>query len=296
MDAVGPLVDRRDPRVAQVLRGTGLLDEAHAAMHLHAERGGLDAGIGAPRLRHGDQQRPARARGERGTERQHPPAECERAHGEQHAPHIGVRQDRPAALDAARREFRGAAEGALRDRDTLHRDAEPRRVHHREHRRQAAMLLAHQLAARAGELHHAGRARVDAELLLERKRAHRVARAVREEARHREEGDAAGAFRCAGQAGEHHVENVLRHLVLAVGDEDLLSADAEPVPVRLRARAQQAEVGARLRLGEAHRAGPAPADERREQAGLLVRRAVLLQQQDRVLGQQRAEAERHAGR
>jgi hypothetical protein len=29
-----------------VLRGAGLLDEAHAAVHLHAERGDLDADLG----------------------------------------------------------------------------------------------------------------------------------------------------------------------------------------------------------------------------------------------------------
>ena len=33
----GPFIDRRDARVAQVLRGTRLLDETHSAVHLHAE-------------------------------------------------------------------------------------------------------------------------------------------------------------------------------------------------------------------------------------------------------------------
>jgi hypothetical protein len=44
-----------------VLRGAGLLDEAHAAMHLHAERGDLDADVGGERLGDRRQQR-ARAR------------------------------------------------------------------------------------------------------------------------------------------------------------------------------------------------------------------------------------------
>ena len=50
LDAVGALIDRRDAGVAIEARRAGLLDEAHAAMHLHAERGYLDAGIGGERL------------------------------------------------------------------------------------------------------------------------------------------------------------------------------------------------------------------------------------------------------
>ena len=50
LDAVGAFVDRGDPRVAKMLRGAGLLDEAHAAVHLHAERGDLDADVGRERF------------------------------------------------------------------------------------------------------------------------------------------------------------------------------------------------------------------------------------------------------
>ena len=56
LDAGGALVDRGDARVAQVLRGARLLDEAHAAVHLDAERGDLDAGFGGPALHHRDQE------------------------------------------------------------------------------------------------------------------------------------------------------------------------------------------------------------------------------------------------
>ena len=49
LDAVGPLVDRENPRVAEMLRGAGLLDVAGAAMDLDAERGDLDRGVGANR-------------------------------------------------------------------------------------------------------------------------------------------------------------------------------------------------------------------------------------------------------
>ena len=47
LDAVGALIDRGDPGVAQIARGTRLLDKAHAAMDLNAHRGGIDANIGA---------------------------------------------------------------------------------------------------------------------------------------------------------------------------------------------------------------------------------------------------------
>ena len=50
LDRRRAFVDRQDPRVAQVLRGAGLLDEAHAAVHLHAEARDLDAHLGAVAL------------------------------------------------------------------------------------------------------------------------------------------------------------------------------------------------------------------------------------------------------
>jgi hypothetical protein len=46
LDAVGALIDRGDARVAIMLGGAGLLDEAHAAMDLHAEIGHLVADVG----------------------------------------------------------------------------------------------------------------------------------------------------------------------------------------------------------------------------------------------------------
>ncbi len=55
LDAVGAFVDRRDARVAQETGGARLLDEAHAAMHLKAKRGDLDADIGREGLGDGRQ-------------------------------------------------------------------------------------------------------------------------------------------------------------------------------------------------------------------------------------------------
>ena len=66
--------------------------------------------------------------------------------------------------------------GALGDRDALHADRVARRVHHDEHVLEAAVLLAHQVADRAAmvaELQHRGRARLDAQLVLDRRRSAR---------------------------------------------------------------------------------------------------------------------------
>ena len=49
-------VDRGDARIAQILRRAGFLDEAHAAMNLHAGRGDFDALLGAPAFDHRNQQ------------------------------------------------------------------------------------------------------------------------------------------------------------------------------------------------------------------------------------------------
>ena len=59
LDAVGALVDRQDARVAIVLGGAGLLDEAHAAVDLHADGGDLAADVGGEGLGDGRQQRGA---------------------------------------------------------------------------------------------------------------------------------------------------------------------------------------------------------------------------------------------
>ena len=63
LDAVGAFVDLGDAGVAIELRGAGLLDEAHAAVDLHAERGDLGADVGRECLGDRRQQRGALVRG-----------------------------------------------------------------------------------------------------------------------------------------------------------------------------------------------------------------------------------------
>ena len=64
------------------------------------------------------------------------------------------------------------------------------------------------------------------------------------------------------QPRQHEMDDVVGEVVLAVGDEDLLPADAvAAVGGALGAGAQRADIGAGLRLGELHRAHPFAGDE-----------------------------------
>jgi hypothetical protein len=75
-------------------------------------------------------------------------------------------------------------------------------------------------------LQHGGGAGLDAQLVLDGDAVHVVARAqaavgVDQELRADEQADALHALGRAGHAGQHQVDDVVRHVVLAVGDEDL---------------------------------------------------------------------------
>ena len=108
---------------------------------------------------------------------------------------------------------------------------------------------------------------MDAELVLDRMRAHIVARAgravgIQQKFGDEEQRNAARAGRRVGQARQHEVDDVVGEVVLAVGDEDLLAGDAVgAVGGALGARAQRADIRAGLRLGEMHRADPFAGDE-----------------------------------
>src|SRR5216110_2163375 len=81
------------------------------------------------------------------------------------------------ALQARARPLGGALQGALPDRVALAPHRQSRAVHHDEHVLEPAAGLAHQIRQRTlllTEGEHAGRARVDAELVLDREAAHVV--------------------------------------------------------------------------------------------------------------------------
>src|SRR6185312_8854616 len=81
---------------------------------------------------------------------------------------------------------------------------------------------------------------------------------------------AARTCRSAVDAGEHHVNDVVRVVVLTPGDEDLLSVEPVVISLGRRSCTDQAEIGARLRLGEHHRARPFAAHHPRQVALLLL--------------------------
>ena len=121
LDAGRAFVDRRDARIAHVLRGAGFLDEAHAAVDLDAERGDLLRDLGAPALDDRDHQlgerelAPARfgvgmpvrvvERG-RSHVAQRPRGLGARAHRHQHPSHVGMADDARRRPPSPRRRSR----------------------------------------------------------------------------------------------------------------------------------------------------------------------------------------------
>ena len=106
LDAVGALVDREDPRVAEMLRGAGLLDVAGAAMDLDAERGDLDRRIGREGL--GDRGQEARPVGPAGPLRRPARAGSCRSRGRRRSRAPAMRRPATscAAASSARRDAR----------------------------------------------------------------------------------------------------------------------------------------------------------------------------------------------
>jgi hypothetical protein len=215
--------------------------------------------------------------------------------GQQHLAHVGVHDDRVgrlvgrlgarqrAHLEAVLRVGHGVLVGHLGQAQRLVAHAQARGVHHHEHRLQALVRLADQGADRVLQHHLAGGVAVDAHLVFEAGAEDGVALTDGTIGRdlelgHDEERDALRAGRCVRQAGQHQVDDVGREVVLAGGDEDLGAADAvRAIRLRLGLAAQHAEIGAAMRLGQAHRAGPFPAGQLGQVGLLLILGAVGMQ-------------------
>ena len=234
-------------------------------------------------------------------------------HQHQHASHIRVIDDG----HGIRRAFDGAALYALLrigqrvlvsrlgQPQPLEADGITRRVHHDEHVLQALVRLADEGADTAtvvAETHHAGRAGMDAELVFDGYTVGIVAFAERtigidEKLWHDEQRDAFHPGWRVGQTGQHEVDDVLGHVVLAVGDKDLLAEDAvTAVRLRLGTRADRGEIRPGLRLGDIHGAGPFAGNHFRQVHGLLLRRAAQFQCLDCTAGQHRTQREGMVGR
>ncbi|MNJ30555.1 hypothetical protein D3C77_251550 [compost metagenome] len=226
LDAVGAFVDRGDAGVAIILSRAGLLDEAHAAVHLNAHRGDLAADVGGPGLGDGGEQVLAalpdlalflgggvagQVSGDAGRQADGAGGGDLGLHHRQHTAHVGVIEDRgaglaspdAAALAAFQRIGQGVLIGAFGDADALDADGQAGGVHHHEHMGQPLVRLADQFGAGALVAHDAGGRGVDAQLVLDADRAEGVALAQRAVSVHRELGrqeqaDALGAGRRVG--------------------------------------------------------------------------------------------------
>ena len=96
-----------------------------------------------------------------------------------------------------------------------------------------------------------------AHLLFDGTAIHRVAAAVQIELGDHKHGYARGALRCIGQARQHQVHDVLRHVVVTGGNEYLgpgngVATVGNPFGFSLC----KTDIGTGLRFGKAHGAGP----------------------------------------
>src|SRR5580658_8699769 len=168
--------------------------------------------------------------------------------------------------------------GDLADRDALRADAHAGEIHHRKHaghsgraRRlgpvRAALAALQTIGHGVVEIQHTGRIAFDPHLLLDAAGGDAVAMGhapslgIDQEFRHQEE-----IYRrqivvqlafVVRDLGDHRVHDVVGHVVIAAGNEDLRSGDPiAAVGLEYRLGLHQLEVGAAMRLGQAHGAGP----------------------------------------
>ena len=328
LDAVGAFVDLRDPGIAHVLLHAVLADVAVAAEDLHAEIGDIEPRVGAHGLHDRGEQlhqivrrlaffRRRRMAGDVLVDR-HPHGQGahafgHRLHGQQVLAHIRVHDQRVRRLLGRDRAFQAAAlepftrieqavlQRHLGEAEALNAHAQTRGVHHREHRPHAFVLLAHQPAGGVVEIDDAGGGGLDAHLVLDRAARDAVPRAdaavrLRHELRHHEQADAFNARGRIRQLRQHQVHDVLGKVVLAGGDEDLGAGDGHAaVVLRNRLGADEAEVRAAMRLGQAHRAAPGAFHELRQIGLLLLLGAVDLDGVIGAVGQAGIHRERHVG-
>jgi hypothetical protein len=166
----------------------------------------------------------------------------------------------------------------------------------------AVVLLAHQLSPRAFEQHHAGRRAVDAQLVLDGAGAQVVGEAeaavlVHQPLGGQEQGDALHPRRSVGKAGQHQVADIVRRVVVAPGDEDLLAVQTiAAFAIGLGPSGHRGQVRTGLRFGQVHGAGPFAGHQLGQDQPLLALGPVQVQGLDRRLGQHRAEAEGHVRR
>ena len=214
-------------------------------------------------------------------------------HGQQHAAYVRVHDDRVsgfvwrfrasqrAHLQTIASVFQAALEADLGVGQTLQRGTQACGVHEGEHAVQAFVRRADQETGCRVEVHHASGVAVDAHLVFQGTTGHRVTLTDRtisvwQELRHDEQRNAFGASRCVRQAGQHDVDDVVGHVVFTGRDEDLGAGNfVGTVGLRFGLGTQHAQVGAAVRFGQAHGAGPFTGNQFGQVSVLLFRGTVL---------------------
>ena len=194
---------------------------------------------------------------------------------------------------------------ALGNTDAFQADIQTGVVHHREHVRQALVGFADQITDGAlflAERHDGRGATVNAHLVLDRSTDQVVTGAqaaigIDQILRGHEQRNTFDARRCIGQTRQHEVDDVLRHVVLAPGDEDLGTANAiRAIALRHGLAANGTQIRTGLRLGQVHRTGPYAFDHFRQIGILQLFRAMMCNRFDGACGQHRAQRKRDARR
>ena len=123
----------------------------------------------------------------------------------------------------------------------------------------------------------------------------RLALGIEQELGHHEQRNAFDARRRIRQACQDQMHDVVGHLVIAPGDENLLPGDQVVVALGHGAALDGRQIGAGIRLGQVHRPGPLAAHQFFQVGALQFGRAVMGDGFDGALGQHGAQGERHIG-
>ena len=201
------------------------------------------------------------------------------AHGHEHAFHVWMVNDRcrrshravhGAALHAVFGVLNGLLVSALRNRNALNAHAIARSIHHDEHVFEATVFFANEVAngsAVVAILQNSRGRGFDAHFVFDADAMCVVATAkrtifVHHEFRHDKQRNPLHAFWRTLHASQHEMNDVLGHVVFAIGDEDFGAENlVRAIRQRLSAGAHEGQIRARLRLSEVHRAAPFAADE-----------------------------------
>ncbi|MNM53754.1 hypothetical protein D3C81_648610 [compost metagenome] len=235
-------------------------------------------------------------------------------HGQQHAAHVRVHDDRVGRLVlvlragrcAALQAVTGVGDGVLVRtlalRQALDAHAQTLVVHHGEHRRQAFVRCVDDPAGGAVEVHHAGGGGLDAHLVFDGATRQRIVFTQRtvgvdQHLGHQEQRDALRPRRCIRQARQYQVDDVFGQVVVATADENLAAADCvAAISLGLGLGADQPQIGAGVGLGQAHRTGPGAGVHVWQIAFLEFLAGVGLECQAGTRRQHRVQAERQIGR